>query len=435
VIDSGFRQSEVGVWLGVIANLRSPPVIDNQNPVSELRAHWGTILASSVGVMASCVTLTNYSLGVFIVPLGEEFGWGRGQVLFATSIVSIGAVIMSFATGWLADKIDIARLIIASQIAFGLCFVAQSVFTNDLATFYVIYGVIAVVAAGTLPITFTKIVAARFEARRGLAIGLTLAGTGLSGFLVPPFAGYFVNTFGWRIGFLAVAALPGILAASLAFAFLRKATASNAVQPPPTATYGMELGEALRTWRYWVIAVAFFIASGAATGVSANIVPMMTDRGFDRQTAATLAGIFGLAVIAGRVILGLLVDKFWAPPIALAFLTPAAVATVFLATVPVDFAVATALLVVIGLATGAEGDLLSYLVARYFGVKAYGRIFSGIFAAFIAAIAVAAPFFGGLYDATKSYERAMEISAVGWVLCGIMLMTLGRYPMWPASKS
>lgn len=407
----------------------------NSNPASsELRNGWGTILASSVGVMASCVTLTNYSLGVFIVPLGDEFGWGRGEVLFATSIVSIGAVIMSFAAGWLADKIDITRLIIGSQIAFGLGFVAQSLFTNSLAMFYGIYTVIAVVAAGTLPITFTKIVAANFDRRRGLAIGLTLAGTGLSGFLVPPYAGYFVNTFGWRVGYLAVAALPGLLAAGLAFVFLRKATAATVTNQPLQGTHGMEFADALKTWRYWVIATAFFIASGAATGVSANIVPMMTDRGFDRQTAANLAGIFGLAVIAGRVILGLLADKFWAPPIALAFLTPAAAATVFLATVPVEFATAAALLVVVGLATGAEGDLLSYLVARYFGVKAYGRIFSGIFAAFIAAIAIAAPFFGGLYDATKSYELAMEISAAGWVLCGVMLMTLGRYPLWPTTK-
>ena len=396
---------------------------------SEFRRGWGIVLASSVGVMCSCITLVNYSLGVFVVPLGQEFGWGRGQVLLATSLVSTGALVSSFFAGWLADRANIGRIIIVSQIGFGIAFVALSLFGHTLAAFYGIYLAIAFIAGGTLPITFTKIVAANFERRRGVAIGLTLAGTGLSGFLVPPFAGYFVNEFGWRVGYLAVAALPALVAMPLAFAFLRNArTGADPSQAAPAGDYGLTLGEAVRTWRYWVLALALFVASASATGVSANIVPMMTDRGFSPQAAANLAAVYGLSVIAGRIIVGTLADYFWAPPIAFVFLAPAAAATVLLATVPADFVMAMGLLIGIGLATGAEGDLLSYLVARYFGVKAYGKIFAGIFAAFIATIAIAAPLFGFLYDTFKSYAIAMDIAAAGWVLCGLLLLSLGRYP-------
>ncbi len=397
-------------------------------PVNEFRRGWGVVLASSIGVMCSCITLVNYSLGVFVVPLGEAFGWGRGQVLLATSLVSTGALVSSFFAGWLADRADVGRVIVASQIGFGLAFVALAVFGQSLTTFYAIYLAIAFVAGATLPITFTKIVAARFTRRRGLAIGLTLAGTGLAGFLVPPYAGYFVDAYGWRIGSVAVAALPLLLAMPLSYRFLRAPGA--AAGAAPAASHGLSLAEALRTWRYWVLAVAFFAAAAAATGVSANIVPMMRDRGFSPHAAANLAGIYGLAVIAGRIIIGALADYIWAPPLAMVFLLPAAAATVLLATVPPDFVMAMGLLIGIGVATGAEGDLLSYLVARYFGVKAYGKIFAGIFASFIAAIAVSAPAFGYLFDTFKSYDVAMNISAAGWVLCGALFLTLGRYPSW-----
>ena len=401
---------------------------------SEFRRDWGTVLASTVGVMASCITLVNYSLGVFVLPLTAEFGWARRDIMLATTFVSTGALLTSFMAGWLADRINLGWLIAVSQIMFGLAFCALSVFTNNLTVFYGIYLSMAFFAGGTLPITFTKIVASRFERHRGLAIGLTLAGTGLSGFVVPPVVGYFVNTYGWRVGYLAVAAFPLLLAMPLSLLFLRRATpAANAVSG--IASYGMTLAEAVRTWRYWVMVVAFFVASAAATVVSANAVPLLIGRGFEAQTAANLAGIYGLAVIAGRIIVGSLADKFWAPPIALAVLVPSAVATVLLVTIPLNVPIALLLIAILGLGTGAEGDLLSYIVTRYFGIKAYGKIFSGIFVAFIAAIAITAPLSGLAYDMTKSYTPAMLAAAGGWLLCGLLFMTLGPYPKWQTDPS
>ena len=71
---------------------------------SELRREWGTVLAATIGVMASCITLVNYSLGVFVVPLSHEFDWSRRDIALATSYVSTGALVTSFVAGWLADR-------------------------------------------------------------------------------------------------------------------------------------------------------------------------------------------------------------------------------------------------------------------------------------------------------------------------------------------
>lgn len=401
---------------------------------TEMLREWGTVLAATIGVMASCITLVNYSLGVFVVPLSEEFDWSRRDIALATTCVTVGALLTSFVVGWLADRVNVGWLIVVSQALFGIAFCALGLFTNSLTVFYGIYLSMAFIAGGTLPITFTKIVAARVVQNRGLAIGLTLAGTGLAGFVVPPVVGYFVNTYGWRIGYVAVAAFPILLAMPLSYLFLRKAVVVTQRHAETPGNYGLTLAEAIRTRQFWTLVIALFVASGAATAISANAVPLLIDRGLAPQTAANLAGLYGLAVIAGRIIVGMLADRFWAPPIAFAFLAPAAVASLLLVSIPLSLPLAAALCVILGLATGAEGDLLSYLVTRYFGIKSYGQVFSCIFVAFIAAIAVAAPLSGWAFDLFKSYTPVMLAAAVGWIACGLLFLTLGPYPAWPNAE-
>ncbi len=148
-----------------------------------------------------------------------------------------------------------------------------------------------------------------------------------------------------------------------------------------------------------------------------------------------MAAMFGLAVIAGRILIGSLLDRLWAPLLAFTFIVPAAAATWMIATAHLAGGTALTLIAVVGLATGAEGDLLSYLVTRYFGIRAYGKIFACIFVAFIAAIAIAAPLFGRSYDLHGSYVLAMRMSAAAWVLCGFMLLMHGPYPNWPDPRS
>lgn len=402
----------------------------------EFRRHGGKLLAASIGVMASCITLVNYSIGVFVLPLTQEFGWSRQDVMLGSTTVTVGALFTSFIVGWLADRIDLARLIVVSQVAFGLAFLALGLLVNDKWTFYAIFLSMAVLAGGTLPITFTKVVATNFVRHRGLALGLTLSGTGLAGLLVPPYAGHFINEYGWRAGFAAVGALPALVAMPLALAFLRGsaprvplATAAASVSAT-TPAEGMSFAEALRTRRFWLLCAALFLASGASTGMSTNLVPLLVDRGFAAPQAANMAATFGLAVITGRVVTGVLIDRFWAPGLVCVFIVPAAFATWFIANQTVGLGSALALIAIVGLATGAEGDLLSYLVTRYFGLREYGRIFSAVFVVFIAAIAIAAPLFGRSHDLYGSYAGSMTVAAGAWLSCGALLLTLGRYPTW-----
>ena len=399
----------------------------------EFRQHWQALLASVFGLMTSCLVLMGYSIGLFVHPLSDAFGWTRQQILTATSIITLGVMFSGVLVGWLADRISVATLILVSQFGFGVAILALAYFTNgNLAVYYSIYLVIAFVGAGALPVTFTKILSARFVRHRGLAIGICLAGTGLCGVVVPPFVGAFIRAYGWRVGYVALAALPLCVAMPMALAFLRRAPIE--ISPATTAEvvpdYGLTLSEALRSRRFWIIVVALFLASGAGAGFLFSLVPMLIDRGYEPAAAANVSATFGISVICGRILIGALADRFWVPPLALAVLASAALANLLVSLVTLAFATALVLIFIIGLAQGAEGDMLAYLVAQYFGLRAYGKIFSWVFVAFTAAIGIAAPLFGHIFDVYHSYDNAMIGGSVAWLVAGLLLVTLGPYPKW-----
>ncbi|HEY6455446.1 MAG TPA: MFS transporter [Steroidobacteraceae bacterium] len=404
----------------------------------EFRRHWPALLASVFGLMTSCLVLMGYSIGLFVHPLADQFGWTRQQILTATSIVTLGVMFSGVVVGWLADRISVATLILVSQLGLGLSILALAFFTNgNLAVYYGIYLLIAFVGAGALPVTFTKLLSSRFVRHRGLAIGICLAGTGLCGVVVPPLVGAFIRVYGWRIGYLALATLPLCVAMPMTLIFLRGGpTASAKTAAGGTAAtedYGLTLSEAVRSRRFWTIVVALFLASGSGAGFLFSMVPMLIDRGYESSAAANMSAIFGVAVICGRILIGALADRIWVPPLALTVLASAALATLLISQVTVALAMALVLIFVIGLAQGAEGDMLAYLVSQYFGLRAYGKIFSWVFVAFTAAIGIAGPLFGHIFDVYRSYGVAMIGSSAAWLMAGLLLVSLGPYPKWANS--
>jgi cyanate permease len=182
----------------------------------------------------------------------------------------------------------------------------------------------------------------------------------------------------------------------------------------------------LRSRVFWILAAAFAAMSLAFAGLLPHFVPMLGDNGLDPVTAGTVAGRIGLAVIASRMVVGLLLDKLFAPRIAIAIcLIAAAGSAAFLFE---GVAAASLMAIAMGLALGAELDLMGFLVARYFGLRQFGRIYGWLYGAFVFASGLGPLWVGAVHDATGNYMPALVVSAVGLVAsCGVFLM-LPRYP-------
>ena len=82
----------------------------------------------------------------------------------------------------------------------------------------------------------------------------------------------------------------------------------------------------------------------------------------------------------------------------------------------------------IGLAAGAELDLMAYLTARYFGPRHYAKIYAVLYALLAVAGGVAPMLFARLYDRTASYTASFHVAAALLVVGAVLLPLLGRQP-------
>jgi MFS family permease len=345
-------------------------------------------------------------------------------------VLTIGIIPSGLAVGWLSDKFGASRLIVFSQLGLGCCFIALGLFTTSLTTLYGIYFLMAVLASGTLPITFSKLVSARFQRHRGLALGITLCGTGAAAAVVPLYATAVMERFGWRAAYIAIGLLPILIALPLSLALLRDNASTQDNSPArPAPMVGASLATALRSYRFWVLGAAFFLISGVVTGVLTNLVPLLVERGFEPTWAANLVGLFGITVVAGRLAAGALFDRIWAPLVAAGFLAPAALGLIALTQQSVPTAGVVMAVLAVASATGMELDLSAFLTARYFGRRNFGRIYGGVFVMLLVGGGIAAQLTGSLYDYYGSYTATLYGGAGCVVLCALLLLTLGRYPV------
>jgi MFS family permease len=413
--------------------------------VDDLGANAGAIIACIAGFACSLATLgVTYSIGVFITPLHREFGWNREQILTTQLIVTVIAVLASPIVGWICDRHGVRRLLIASQLGFGLSFFALASRPHSLVEFYSLYGVMALLAAGTLGIPFVKLLTSRFDRRRGLALGIAMTGSGLCGIVVPPYVAAILQHYGWRAAYAGLGLLPLLLALPLTIAFVHdlaparpqgaRSPAAAGAQPRVRGTAhdaDLGIGGAVRGYRFWFMCVAFFICSGAITAFLTNLVPLLTERGFATTRAASFAASFGLAVIVGRVAVGALIDRYWAPLVGVALFAPAAAAIAALSLLPLSPGWTVGAISLAGLAAGAEVDLMGYLVSRYYDLRHFATVYAAIYMAFALGPGIVVPLLGRMRDLSGSYATGLSVIAAGVLLCGLLLLGLGRYPAAP----
>jgi MFS family permease len=400
----------------------------------EFRKGWPVVLSAMLGVGLGLSPVPFYTIGILAPELAKTFHWGFGQIMAGLPITSVVVLLASPIVGLLVDRFGVRRVAVISVLLFGLSFMAFALTNGSLPLFYLNWGLIALLGAGTLPITWTRAVNNWFDVRKGLALGLALLGTGLFGYLVKPFTAWVIAGYGWRVAYLAIGALPLLIALPVALAAFRDtdhgaapADRRAAVAIKRAATPGATFGEAIRHWRFWILALAFLPISFAVGGPIPNMENILKLGGFAGHDIVALTSLIGLSVIGGRLIGGWLIDRIWAPAVAFVLLAAPAAACWMLAHGPLTYNMSALSIVMIGSAAGVEYDLMAFLTARYFGMKSYGAIYGALYGFFAAGAGVAPVIFGSAFDKTHSYAGPLIESAGFLLIGGLMLLMLGRY--------
>lgn len=398
---------------------------------AEFRRGWPVLVACVLGVGLGLSPLPFYTMGVFAPHLAKEFGWSMSQIMAGLSITTISVVVAGPAAGLLAERYGTRRVALLSLLLFGLAFMSMATLGNSLTQFYIIWGVIAAVGAGTLPITFTRAVNGWFDVHRGMALGIAMTGTGVFGILCKPYLAWIIGEYGWRAGYVALGALPLLIALPACWLMFRDPPEADVeMGHKVTELPGLSRAEALGSWKFWLIAVAMLIIPFCLAGPVPNLEKILSDRGFDSATALSLTPLIGLSAIAGRLIGGWLLDRFWAPGVAFVMLGLPAFACLILAGGSYDVTMAAVAIVMIGFALGIEYDVVAYLTSRYFGMRAYAGLYAILYVCFAVGAGVAPLAFGYLRDLNQNYASALMISAVALPLASALFLLLGRYPLF-----
>jgi predicted MFS family arabinose efflux permease len=399
---------------------------------------WWMIGATMITMSAGNAPLAVASLGVFMGPLQREFGWDRAEVSLCSSLL-IGSMVFSIAVvGKLVDRFGTRAVLVPSLAAAGIGLAAIPTLATQLGVLWALFLFMGVFGTGTNVVTYMPMLSAWFHRHRGLAIGLAVSGIGLGYSYVPILAQWVIDNYDWRTAYYVLSAIALLVAVPIAQFVLVEKPADKGQYPdgiegtPPPATsrdVGLETRTALRTREFWVMLAIFFLLTFATYGIFIHLVPMLIDRGMTPQAAAGVASVTGIAVLVARVLIGFLVDRFFAPRVALvAFILCAAGAALLYFGAAGGQAFLAA--VMVGLAIGAESDLLAYLSSRYFGLRSLGTIFGLQSAAYMLGTASGPWAFGRGFEATGSYAT-MLATCIGLVFVAIVLtLVLRRFPDW-----
>ncbi len=256
-----------------------------------------------------------YSFAAFFKAFEVEFGAPRAHVSMVFSLCAFLYFVLGAPAGMLADRFGPRRVSIAGVVALSLGLAGAS-FATSLAALYITYSVAIGVGVGLTYVPSVGAVQPWFNQRRAFATGIAVAGIGAGNLVVPPLAAWWIEIYGWRGAYLALAGASLVLAGIAACVIdndperkERRFGEANTAWPPPEPLPGMTLSEALRSRIFWVLYGSLFLPTVGVFVPMVHLAPYASDLGYPESAGMLLVSLIGLGSLLGRFCIGGLADR------------------------------------------------------------------------------------------------------------------------------
>lgn len=403
----------------------------------EWRRGWKLVLACFAGF--SFFSVMTASLGVFIAPLTQEFGWSRTLVSSGVSIASVAVGLLSPLVGILIDRYGSRKVAMPGLLAATLAISCFSLANGSPKQWLLLWGFYAVISISVKTTVWTAAVVNAFTKAQGLAIGVVLSGTAAAQIITPPLATWLIEAFGWRLAYVWLGCGWGVVTFLLCYLFLfdpdrrSPADAPQAKSKSRTHLPGLAIAQAWRDTALWRIGICAFFIMLFTIGLLIHQIAILTEAGISATNAAWLASLAGAAGIVGKMVSGVLLDRYRANWVGGLTLAATALAFVLL----IDGIHSPALIIVAmlvnGYSAGSKLQIASYLTARYAGLRNFGVIYGVIISLVTFGSGLGPMVAGMVYDATGGYSAFLIAGTVGSVFCGLLVLSLPAYPDWNAA--
>lgn len=397
----------------------------------EMRGNWRVLLAASLGSGTS-LPLFAYTNSAFAPHLIREFGWSRAQFALI-GIATLSTLLVLPIVGRLTDRIGVRRVALLGTVLVPLCFVAYALQNGDFAWYAAVFTLVLAVGSLTSPLVYTRLVAQSFERATGLALTVINCFPAALAIVLVPLLNGWIERFGWRSAYVALGALTlagGLGALALIPRGQSRVRQGSETMPegvptadPLTPTARQDYRTILSSGVFWIVLLGMFLCLLQTPLHSTQMNLMLVDNGISAQSAANIVPLYAFGTIVGRIACGLALDRYPTPPVtALSMILPA-LGFALLGSSLDSLTVIGAAMFLVGLSIGAESDLISFLVARYFKVRIYATTLSLLYCASFLASALGALGISWSLSASGSFSPYLYFVA-GTVAVGSLLFLI-----------
>ncbi|WP_411269289.1 MFS transporter [Phytopseudomonas dryadis] len=373
------------------------------------------ILALSLG--------TRHGFGLFLSPMSDEFGWGRGVFAFAIALQNLIWGITQPFTGALADRFGARRAIVAGGLLYALGLVLMGLADSPWSLSLSAGLLIGIGLSGT---SFSVILGVVGRAvaveKRSMAMGIAAAAGSFGQFAMLPGSLGLLSWLGWSVALIVLGLLVALIVPLAAMIEDRPL--------PVAAGHEQSLGEALREAcshsGFWLLALGFFVCGFQVVFIGVHLPAYLVDQHLPALVGTTVLALVGLFNVFGTYIAGWLGGRLSKPRLlSVLYLARGVVIALFIS-IPLSTWTAYAFGVAMGLLWLSTVPLTNGTVATLFGVRNLSML-GGIVFLFHQLGSFLGGWLGGyLYDHTGSYDLVWQIS--------ILLSVLAAALNWPVRE-
>ena len=384
-----------------------------------LRTHYRWIIVAAGGVLG-CVAIGGlFSLPVLLRPIAQDTGWSTTGISTAMTLAFVALAFGSIAWGALSDRVGPRIVVLAGSVLLAIGLGLASLATSLLA-FQLCFGVVVGISAAAIFAPMMACVTGWFDTRRSLAVSLVSAGMGMAPMTMSPLAAWLVQTHDWRSTLQIIAALVAALMLPVALLVRRPPAlvlpaveaASGAVQPP-----ALSVGQALRSAPFLILVLTSFLSCATHSGPIFHTVSYAVTCGIPLMAAVSIYSLEGLAGMGGRLVFGLLGDRFGAARVlVLALLAQAIVALGYVVARELGSFYAVAAL--FGFTYAGVMPLFAVIARENFPLRMMGTVIGGTTMASSLGMALGPAVGGLIYDAFSSYA---------WLFIGAFSLGIGAF--------
>ncbi|MEO6744380.1 MAG: MFS transporter [Caldimonas sp.] len=282
--------------------------------MNALRTHYRWIIVAAGGALG-CVAIGGlFSLPVFLRPIAQDTGWSTTGISTAMTLAFVALALGSIGWGYLSDRVGPRIVVLAGSVLLATGLALASLATSLLA-FQVLFGVVVGISAAAIFAPLMACVTGWFDTRRSLAVSLVSAGMGMAPMTMSPLAAWLIEGHDWRGSLQIIAALSAAVMVPLAMlirrppALAQDASAATSGAAPEPA---LSVGQAMRSAPFLILVLTSFLSCATHSGPIFHTVSYAVTCGIPLMAAVSIYSLEGLAGMGGRLVFGLLGDRFGA---------------------------------------------------------------------------------------------------------------------------